>query len=167
MAEPAKGSAIRRTKKIARILGTKTRVISWIWVSACSRPMATPTTSAVSMPGAASIRRTQMDSRAKSMVSAPVISFFRLDRHFHDVLVGGDHAVADGHHRFESELGRGDSVDDADEIALPGRALRGGGFTGAHRADGGVQRIGERLLEGGRADPADGGDAGLIAGRSD
>ena len=40
------------------ILGTKTRVISWIWVSACNRPMTRPTTSAVSMAGAASISST-------------------------------------------------------------------------------------------------------------
>src|SRR5262245_56652861 len=114
MAEPAKGSAIRSTRKIARIFGTKTSVISWTWLSAWSRPMVTPTMSAVSMPGAASTSSSQMDSRAKSMVSAPVILSFALNGHLHDVLVGGDDAVADRHHRFQGQLGRGDRIDDTD-----------------------------------------------------
>ena len=33
IAAPAKGSAISSTTKMATILGTKTRVCSWIWVS--------------------------------------------------------------------------------------------------------------------------------------
>ncbi len=37
MAAPAKGSEISSTRKIAMILGTKTSVISWIWVSACKQ----------------------------------------------------------------------------------------------------------------------------------
>ena len=37
------GSAISMATKIARIFGTNTKVISWIWVSAWNSEMATPT----------------------------------------------------------------------------------------------------------------------------
>src|SRR5215472_9875547 len=134
IAWPAKGSAIRSTTKIAMILGTKTSVISWICVSACRRPMARPTTSAVTIAGAAISSSTQMASRAKSMVSA-------------GVMVGGDHLVADGDHRIEREFGRVDGVDDADHIGLAGCATRRHLLAGLHGLDGVVHRLREELRE--------------------
>ena len=48
---PMNGSAISIATKIARIFGTNTRVISWIWVSACTSEIATPTASPTSISG--------------------------------------------------------------------------------------------------------------------
>ena len=47
------GSAISSETKIARIFGTKARVISWICVTACSSEMTTPTARPTSITGLA------------------------------------------------------------------------------------------------------------------
>ncbi len=67
------GSAISSEMKIARIFGTKTRVISWIWVSACSSEMTTPTAKPTSMTGLETTMSVKIASRATSRTSGPVI----------------------------------------------------------------------------------------------
>src|SRR4029077_12195265 len=67
------GSATSMAMKIARIFGTKTRVVSWICVSACNSETATPTTSPTSISGAATSSKVSIASRATSITSGPVI----------------------------------------------------------------------------------------------
>ncbi|MNR67594.1 hypothetical protein D3C85_1916850 [compost metagenome] len=55
------------------ILGTKTRVCSWIWVSAWNSAMTTPTTRPTIIIGADTMISVQMPSLAMSSTSAPVI----------------------------------------------------------------------------------------------
>src|SRR5215470_269499 len=68
------GSAISMATKIARILGTKASVISWIWVSAWNSEMMTPTTSPISSSGLETITSVRIASRATSSTSDPVIA---------------------------------------------------------------------------------------------
>src|ERR1700687_1723139 len=89
-------------------------------------PMTTPTVSPTSITGAAIVTRTHIDSRARSSASPPFISFNldgmasarRSDRHTHDVLIGGDHLVADGDNGFERDFRCLYGRDHVDEIAL-------------------------------------------------
>src|ERR1700759_987868 len=104
IAEPAKGSVISSTRKMAMIFGTKTSVISWICVSAWIRPMPIPTMRAMIMAGAAISRSTQMLSRAKSMESAGVMCSLGSDRHLHDGLVSLDDLVANGDNGIQRDL---------------------------------------------------------------
>src|SRR6185312_2461081 len=67
------GSANISVTKIARILGTKTRVCSWIWVSAWNSDTTTPTTRPATIKGDDTTTIVQIASRATSRVSAPVI----------------------------------------------------------------------------------------------
>src|SRR5712691_1199516 len=73
-ASPMNGSAISMVMKMARIFGTKTSVISWIWVSAWNSEMATPTASPTSISGADTSTSVMIASRATSSTSGPVIS---------------------------------------------------------------------------------------------
>ena len=67
------GSASSMATKIARIFGTNTSVISWIWVSAWNSEMATPTTSPTSISGLATSTSVMIESRATSSTSGPVM----------------------------------------------------------------------------------------------
>ena len=67
------GSAISMATKIARIFGTNTSVISWIWVSAWNSEMATPTARPISISGLDTITSVRMASRATSSTSGPDI----------------------------------------------------------------------------------------------
>src|SRR6476469_4730932 len=101
MAAPAKGSASSSTTNTATILGTNTRVCSWIWVTACNRPMPKPTTRAVSMEGAMISNRIRIELRAKSIAEAGSMCLSSenlLNRHVHDGLIGSDDLVAHSHH---------------------------------------------------------------------
>src|SRR5438309_7820452 len=105
------GSAISIPMKIARILGTKTSVISWIWVSAWNSEMTTPTTRPISISGLATKTSVRMASRATSRTSDPFIAApdsRRSNRHAHDFFVGRDHAVAHRHQSIDGDLGLGD-----------------------------------------------------------
>src|SRR6185437_1523229 len=133
IAEPAKGRVMSRTTKIATIFGTKTSVISWICVSACSRPMPRPTTSAVIIAGAMTSSSTRMEERAKSMESDAVM--VPSDRHVHDGLVGGDDLVAHRHDGIERDFGLVHCVDDVDDVGLAGDLARRHGLALLHRAD--------------------------------
>src|SRR6185437_2119741 len=129
IAEPAKGRVMSRTTKIATIFGTKTSVISWICVSACSRPMPRPTTSAVIIAGAMTSSSTRMEERAKSMESDAVM--VPSDRHVHVGLVG-DLARRHGLallHRADAVLEC--ALEQVREVARPGadRARCRGGAT--------------------------------------
>src|ERR1700688_48849 len=125
------GSATSMAIKIARIFGTKTRVVSWICVSACNSEMATPTTSPTSISGAATISRVSIASRATSITSGPVmlspnLNFRRhrpefSDRHFQNVLIGRDHLVAHRNQRLHRGFGLGDRGDDVDHVGFAGR----------------------------------------------
>src|SRR5262245_59054682 len=68
------GSATSMATKIARILGTKASVISWIWVSAWNKEMTTPTMSPISISGLATITSVRIASRATSSTSDPVMA---------------------------------------------------------------------------------------------
>ena len=68
------GSAISMATKIARIFGTNTSVISWIWVSAWNSEIATPTASPISISGLDTSTSVKIASRATSSTSGPVIS---------------------------------------------------------------------------------------------
>src|SRR6201995_1677178 len=126
IAAPAKGSATSSTTKMATILGTKTSVCSWIWVSACNRPMPRPTTSAVIMEGAMISSSTRMAERAKSMVEAGSIFSLVLNRHVHDGLVGLHDLVAHGHHGIQGQFGVVHLLHHIDQVGLA-LHLRGGG----------------------------------------
>src|SRR5471030_2965978 len=134
MAWPAKGRASSSTRKMATILGTNTRVCSWIWVTACSRPIPRPTTRAVTMEGAMISSSTRMALRAKSMVEAGSISI-SVNRHVHDGLVGGHDLVADGHHRIQGDFGGVHRLDHIHQISLALHLLGGGAFALADGAD--------------------------------
>ncbi len=67
------GSASTMVMKIARIFGTKTRVISWICVSAWTSEIATPTTRPTTISGDETRTMVQIASRATSSTSGPVI----------------------------------------------------------------------------------------------
>src|SRR5208282_5871431 len=131
------GSAISRARKIARIFGTKTSVVSWICVSACNSETATPTINPTSIRGAATSNSVTIASRATSNTSGPVIwsPFFpcsashslsphagrgKSNRHLQDVLVGRDHLVADRDQRLDCGFGFGDRGDDVDHVGLAG-----------------------------------------------
>src|SRR5258708_6848269 len=128
------GSAISMAAKIARILGTKTSVISWIWVSACKSEMTTPTTRPISISGLATRTSVTRASRATSRTSGPVMTSLPCsrasDRHRHDALVGLDDAVAHRHHRLDRNLGLRNRGDHIDHVGLAGdhRAGLGIGF---------------------------------------
>ena len=62
--------------KMARILGTNTSVISWIWVSAWNSEITTPTTSPTTISGLDTRTSVTTVSRATSRTSGPVISYF-------------------------------------------------------------------------------------------
>ena len=62
-----KGSARIKVTKIARIFGTKTSVISWIWVSAWNSAMTTPTARPTSISGA--------DTKIKDLKGNTVLHF--------------------------------------------------------------------------------------------
>src|SRR5215470_16840004 len=68
------GSASSMATKIARILGTKASVISWIWVSAWNSEMTTPTMSPISISGLATITSVMIASRPTSSTSGPVMT---------------------------------------------------------------------------------------------
>src|SRR5690606_14883792 len=74
MVAPAKGSASSMVTKMAMILGTKTRVISWIWVRAWNSAMMTPTTSPTTIMGADTMMSVQMADCAISRVNSPVMA---------------------------------------------------------------------------------------------
>src|ERR1700691_5368913 len=126
------GSAISMARKIARIFGTKTRVVSWICVSACKSETATPTINPTSIKGAATSNSVTIASRASSNTSGPVICPpFTLPlpvcgnrllsyRHLQDVLVSRDHLVAHRNHRLHRGFGLGDRGDDVDHVGLAG-----------------------------------------------
>src|ERR1700730_18447072 len=125
------GSATSMAMKIARIFGTKTRVVSWICVSACNSEMATPTTSPTSISGEATSNKVSIASLATSITSGPVILSpnlnFRFycrrfsDRHFQNVLIGRDHLVAHRDQRLHRGFGLGDCGDDVDHVGFTGR----------------------------------------------
>src|SRR5258705_5154204 len=143
------GSAISMATKIARILGTKASVISWIWVRAWNSEMMTPTMSPISSSGLETITSVRIVSRATSSTSDPVIAQFppssplhsSSDRHPHDFLVSLNHAVAHRDERLDCHFGfrnRGHHVDD---IGLAGHhsALLGiGCLAGFEHAANGV-----------------------------
>src|SRR5690606_39048980 len=127
MTWPMNGSIASMVRKMARILGTKTRVISWICVSACNSAIATPTASPTSISGLATLISAQMASRATSSTSAPLTfpsrsawSVRSSDRHPHDLLIGGDHAVAHADEGLHRHFGLGDGGDHVDEVGLAG-----------------------------------------------
>src|ERR1700734_1272597 len=113
------GNASSSVTKIARILGTNTRVCSWICVSAWNSDTTTPTTRPTTISGDDTTTMVQIASRATSRVSAPVIFLSRLvdlrsarlhdaleqprlkksNRHLHDVFIGRDDLVAYRHQR--------------------------------------------------------------------
>src|SRR5258708_33470627 len=128
------GSAISMAAKIARILGTKTSVISWIWVSACKSEMATPTTRPISISGLATRTSVTSESRATSRTSGPVMttssrsSCASSNRHRHDALVGLDDLVAYRHHGLDRDLGLGNRGDHVDHVGLAGNHRSGLGI---------------------------------------
>src|SRR5215813_6448670 len=146
------GSATSMATKIARILGTKASVISWIWVSAWNSEMTTPTMSPISISGLATITSVMIASRATSSTSDPVMALALLDsnrvrqssdRHPHDLFIGLDHAVAHRDQRRHRHLGFRHGRDHVDDIGLARhhRALLGiGGLAGLDHAA-------ERILE--------------------
>src|SRR5215469_13973077 len=160
-AAPAKGSEMSSTTKIAMIFGTKTSVISWICVSAWSRPIARPTTSDVSMTGVMTSSSTIMDARAKSIESAGVKNAplgelltrdetgmnRRSDRHVHDALIGLHDFVANGDDRIQRDLGRVHGVDDVDDIGLSRELARCHRFAALESANTVLDRIGEEIPE--------------------
>ncbi len=117
------GSAMSMARKIARIFGTKTSVVSWICVSACSSDMATPTTRPTSIKGAETRTSVSIASRATSMTSDPVIGGSS-DRHLQHIFVGCDHLVAHRHERLERGFGFGDRVTTSVMLASRLRASR-------------------------------------------
>src|SRR6202044_481828 len=125
------GSATSMAMKIARIFGTKTRVVSWICVSACNSEMATPTTSPTSISGDATNNKVSIASRATSITSGPVmlspdLNFRRprcrfSDRHLQNVLIGRDHLVAHRNQGLHRGFGLGDRCHDVDHVGFAGR----------------------------------------------
>src|ERR1700692_3051901 len=123
------GSATSMARKIARIFGTKTSVVSWICVSACNSETATPTINPTSMSGAATIMSVTIASRATSMTSGPVIRAPLIcicrgekasDLHLQNVLVGRDHLVAHRDQRLHGGFGFRYCGDDVDHVGLAG-----------------------------------------------
>src|ERR1700689_2511432 len=130
------GSASSSVTKIARILGTNTRVCSWICVSAWNSDTVTPTTRPTTISGDDTTTMVQIASRATSRVSAPVISSIPLrsvtltpfrdettasrnsDRHLHDVFIGRDHLVADRYQRRYLDIGLGHRRHHVHDIGL-------------------------------------------------
>src|SRR5580700_3582649 len=125
------GSATSIATKIAMIFGTKTRVVSWICVSACNSETATPTISPTSISGEATSNSVSIASRATSITSGPVmlspnLNFRRhrrqfSDRHLQNVLIGRDHLVAHRNQRLHRSFGLGDRGDDVDHVGLTRR----------------------------------------------
>src|SRR5262245_59507444 len=149
------GSTSIMATKIARILGTKASVISWICVSAWNSEITIPTASPISINGLETRTSVRMASRATSRTSPPVIAapsllparrFARAprsDRHPHDFLIGLDHPVTDRHQRLDRHLGlrdRGDHIDDV-RLARDHPLLRG------IRLAASLERATERVLE--------------------
>src|SRR5690606_20153292 len=99
------------------------RVISWIWVSACTRPISTPTINEAIMIGPASVSTRSIAAWARTRASSALIG---LDLHPHDFAIGADHAVADRDYGVERRLGRADGSDHVDQIAFSGDLQRGG-----------------------------------------
>src|SRR6266545_5141812 len=129
------GSAISMATKIARILGTKASVISWIWVRAWNSEMMTPTMSPISNSGLETITSVRIASRATSSTSDPVIAQSlgiacclckvdcahpSSDRHPHDFLVGLNHAVAHRDQRLDCHLGFRHRRHHVDDVGLAG-----------------------------------------------
>src|SRR5271169_2154618 len=132
------GRAISIARKIAMIFGTKTNVVSWICVSACSSEMMTPTISPTSIRGADTRSSVTIASRATSITSGPVNILILSpppsrrpraaadggpaetisDLHLQDVFVGRDHLVAHRDERLHRGFGFGDGGDDVDHIGL-------------------------------------------------
>src|ERR1700753_4369936 len=122
-----KGNASSNVTKIARILGTNTRVCSWICVSAWNSDTTTPTTRPTTIKGDDTTTMVQIASRATSRVSAPVISSTPLhqasrnsDRHLQNVFVGRDHLVADRHQRRNLDVGLRHRRHDVHHVGLAG-----------------------------------------------
>src|SRR5262245_57786156 len=146
------GSATSMATKIARIFGTKASVISWIWVSAWTSDMTTPTMSPISISGLETITSVRIASRATSSTSDPVMAQTSAslaggrqrgrsssDRHPHDLFVGLDHAVAHRDERLDRHFGfrhRRDHVDDVGLARHHRALLRVRGLAGLeHAAD--------------------------------
>src|SRR5665213_250072 len=160
------GNASSKVTKIARILGTNTRVCSWICVSAWNSDTTTPTTRPTTISGDDTTTMVQIASRATSRVSAPVISSIHFakfyfakilschpkagttgsetsDRHLQDVFVGRDHLVADRHQRRYLDVGLRHRGDDVHHIGIAARH-RGGLLVGLSSA---VHHASDRVLE--------------------
>ena len=86
---------------------------------------ATPTTSAASRPGAPTRTVTHRPSggRPSSTASGVMRATMRSDRHPHDLLIGGDHAVADGGHLLQAQLGLGHRLDHVLQAGPAGQRL--------------------------------------------
>src|SRR3977135_205935 len=134
------GRASSMATKIARIFGTKTRVISWICVSAWNSDITTPTTRPTIISGLDTTTNVMIASRATSSTSGPVMAspdgladvcrvacfrrepagqmLRRSDRHLHDLLVGGDDLVAHGHQCGAGGRGLGNRRHPVDQIGL-------------------------------------------------
>src|SRR5579863_1890518 len=147
------GSAISMARKMARIFGTNTSVVSWICVSAWMSDTATPTINPTSISGAATRTSVTIASRATSITSGPVIdaplvrhsgaheararndavafgktSLVRKpgsDRHPQNFLIGRDHLVAHRDQGLDRRLALRHGGDDVDHIGLAhGHRLR-------------------------------------------
>src|SRR3954452_22645197 len=128
MATVIAGPVSSSTAAMTTTLGRKASVASWIWVTACSTEMTRPMASIASSGGQARCRASHSASRSASAVGSSAIA---LDRHAHDILVGGDDLVAQRGGGLQRHLRPRDRQHHIRDAALAEQRLGAGGIGGA------------------------------------